>query len=197
MKNPFRHLLLALSLGLVSIATGAAVPALDVTVSSADGKVAFKGKTNAGGTFSTDNLAPGNYVVQFNSNSPAVKGNQYALVIGAGKQKVTAQAVAGSKFAAGGVAMKLEVGKSMNITGQVSSGMSGSANGKAESNANVKIINGKRYVWVKGGETGSHLGGHWVEEGSPEARNVSRMSTDAVRQRQDHGDAHQEGFGGR
>lgn len=195
MKNPSRHLLLTLSLGLVSIATVAAMPPLDVTVSSADGKVAFKGKTNAGGTFATRNLAPGNYVVQFNSNSPAVKGNQYALVIGAGKQKVSAQAVAGSKFGAGGVAMKLEVGKGMNITGQVSSAMSGSANGKTESNANVKIIKGKRYVWVKGGETGSNLGGRWVEEGSPEARNVGSMSTDALRQRQDHGDTHQEGFG--
>ena len=197
MKKFFRQLLLAFSLELVSIATVAAMLPLDVTVSSAGGKVAFKGKTNAGGTFATGTLAPGNYVVQFNSSSAAVKGNQYALVIGAGKQKVTAEAVAGSKFAAGGVAMRLEVGKGMNITGQISSGMSSGANGKTEGNANVKIIKGKRYVWVKGRETGSNLGGRWVEEGSPAARNVGSMSADAVRQRQDHGDTHQEGFGGR
>ena len=169
-------------------AFGAGMPPVDVMVMGPDGKVAYKGKTGAAGTFSTGIMAPGNYVVQFNSKSPAMKGNQYTTVVGAGKQKVSAEAVAGSKFAGGGVAMKLQVGKGMRITGQV-------ASGQTADNANVKIIKGKRFVWVKGGETGSNLGGRWVEEGSPEARNVGSMSTDALRQRQDHGDTHQEGFG--
>lgn len=34
--------------------------------------------------------------------------------------------------------------------------------------ANVKVMNGKRFVWVPA-PIGSHMGGKWVEEGSEEA----------------------------
>ncbi len=180
-------LLLSL-LAFVANAYTASMPAIGVIVSDAKGKVAYQGTTNAQGTFSTPNLAPGSYVVQFNSKNAALKGKQYALVISAGKKKVTADAVAGDKLTAGGVAMKVDVGPGLNIAGQIANGQMG------QSDPNVKIIKGKRFVWVKGGETGSNLGGRWVEEGSPDARNVRSMSTDAIRARQDHGDVHQEGF---
>jgi len=103
--------------------------------------------------------------------------------------------VDGAKFAAGGVAMKVKVAEGTNISGQVANGGSGSQGG----GEGVKVINGKRYVWIAP-ETGSHLPGRWVEEGSPEAKAAGRsstVSTQAIRNRQDHGDAHQEGFGGR
>ena len=40
-----------------------AVPAMNVTVSDASGKAAFKGMTNANGVFGTAKLAPGSYTV--------------------------------------------------------------------------------------------------------------------------------------
>jgi hypothetical protein len=41
------------------------------------------------------------------------------LVIFAGKKKIVADAVEAEKFAAGGVAMKIDVAAGLNITGQV------------------------------------------------------------------------------
>ena len=118
MKNILRFVPIAVFFIAISIVYGA-VPALNVTVSDASGKAAFRGATNADGTFATTNLKPGNYVVQFHSTNPALKGNQYALVISAGKKKVSANSVTGETFAAGGVAMKIDVGASVKITGQV------------------------------------------------------------------------------
>jgi hypothetical protein len=57
----------------------------------------------------------------------------------------------------------------------------------ATSNAHVKMINGKRYVWLPP-STGSNLPGRWVPEGSAgPGSNVQSMSPDAVRQLQDSG----------
>ncbi len=75
--------------------------------------------------------------------------------------------------------MKIAVGPSLKITGHV-------ANEQAVARAgasNLRIIGGKRYVWVTT-ELGSNLG-HWVEEGSPPARNIIRLSSDDLRRRQD------------
>jgi hypothetical protein len=179
MKTLARKILFVLLCGSASFAF-AATPAIDVTVADPSGKVAFKGKTKADGTFSTGKLQPGNYIVQFNSDN--VKGD-YAIVVSAGKKKVTADAVTGSKFAKGGVAMKVDVAAGMNISGQVAAAGAAMA---SSGNSNVKVMNGKRYVWVKA-ETGSNLGGRWVEEGSPEARNVTRMSAEGVRNMQERG----------
>jgi hypothetical protein len=63
MKNLIRSA--ALSLFLAAGLAYGAVPALNVTVSDASGKTAFKGTTSAKGTFSTAKLKPGNYSVQF------------------------------------------------------------------------------------------------------------------------------------
>jgi hypothetical protein len=158
---------------------------MDVTVSDASGKLAYQGRTGSNGTFSTGKLAPGQYVVQFNAQKSAVKGEHYALVVSAGKKKVTAESVEGEKFAAGGVAVKVEVGRGLGITGQVATNMAA----MASTDGKVKVINGKRYVWVAT-ETGSGLGGRWVEEGTPSSANLTRMSNDgvhAVQEQMGHG----------
>jgi hypothetical protein len=67
-------------------------------------------------------LEPGNYVVQFSSKNSALKGGQYSIIVAAGKKKVVANSVAGDKFLAGGVAMKVEVATGLNIIGHVSAG---------------------------------------------------------------------------
>jgi hypothetical protein len=179
MKHLSRNILLAAALVVASVASGAGVPTVNVTVADPSGKVAYKGKTSGTGTFATPALPPGEYVVQLNAS--ANKSDQFAVVISSGKQKVVANDVNGSKFGGGGVAMKVKVGKGLNITGQIADASKVMASG----NAKVKVMNGKRYFWVAGGGVGSNLGGRWVEEGSAEARQISHMSTEGVRNLQD------------
>lgn len=118
MKNLIPAILLSFILLAAGMAYGG-VPPLNVTVSDAGGKAAFKGATNANGTFATANLKPGNYVVQFKSSSGGMKGNHYAIVVSAGTKKVAAATVSGEKFLGGGVALNVVVGAGLNITGQV------------------------------------------------------------------------------
>src|SRR5438477_3572116 len=155
MKNLIRSAVPSLLLVLASAAFGA-LPPMNVTVSDAGGKAAFKGTTDAKGSFTTSSLKAGNYVVQFNSTSPDLKANRYAIVVSAGKKKVSANGVAGEKFSHGGVAMKVEVGTGLNITGQVAS------------EAGPVSKGGKKMVWIPP-QLGSNFPGHYVEEGSPEA----------------------------
>jgi hypothetical protein len=164
----------------VATAAYGGVPSMNVIVSDASGTVAFKGATKANATFATANLAPGNYVVQFQSKSGALKGNQYLLVVSAGTKKVIADAVPGEKINGAGVAMRITVEPGLKITGQVATdqALAAAISGK------VKVINGKRYVWVKG-RTGSNLGDHWEEEGLATAQNVATMSFDRLRRIQD------------
>jgi Carboxypeptidase regulatory-like domain len=175
MNTSIRKVLFSLSLILSSAFFAAAMPSLDVTVSDSGSKLAYKGKTGASGTFATGTLAPGKYTVQFRSNGN-MPGN-YALLISAGKQKVMAEAVPGSKFSQGGVAMRLDVSSGLNITGQVSTGKVASAD--MSSNARVKIVNGKKYVW-KGPEVGSNFGGHWEEEGKASAHNTQSVDSSSL-----------------
>ena len=181
MKLLSRNILFAAALAVASAAYGASVPTLDVTVADPSGKLAYKGKTTGTGTFATPALPPGEYVVQLNGK-PSKEG-QYAVVVSSGKQKVVAASVEGSKFGSGGVAMKIKVGKGLNVTGQVSDATQVATSG----NTKVKVMNGKRYFWFPGGGVGSNLGGRWVEEGTAEARQITRMSTEGVRDLQDRG----------
>lgn len=159
-----------------TVAFGAGMPSMDVTVSDSAGKVAYKGKTNAEGAFSTARVAPGDYVVQFVSRKE-MKGD-YGLVVSAGKQKIVAD-VQGQKFASGGVAMRVKVGKGMNVTGQVTSGkLVAAATRPIPKGVKMKVENGKRYFW-KTASTGSNAGGRWVEEGTPEAANITNLSSSA------------------
>jgi hypothetical protein len=179
MKNLLRNSLLALLIGGATAAYAA--PSMSVTVSDPGGKVAYKGNTSGNGTFATGALAPGDYTVQFRGG--AKKGETYAIVVSAGKQKVTANSVDGSQLGGAGVAMKVKVGKGLNITGQVADATKVMASG----NTKVKVVNGKRYFWVSGGGLGSNLGGRWVEEGTAEARAVSTMSQQSLQDVRDRG----------
>lgn len=177
MKTLFR----AISLFVVLIAATAfaGVPPMNVTVSNS-GKAAFKGKTDAKGTFATGKLAPGNYVVQFNSSDSSVKGKQFALVVSAGTKKVSADVVAGEKFLGGGVAMKIEVGTGLNVTGQVA----------AAANARIDPSTKKKMVWLPP-RVGSNMPGRWVPADSPEAiaaQNSGELRREDVSKMQDHGD---------
>ncbi|MEN3371169.1 MAG: hypothetical protein V7609_3312 [Verrucomicrobiota bacterium] len=154
---------------------------MEVTVFDASGKVAFKGPTSADATFATGNLQSGNYVVQLKTRSAAVKDNQFLFVVSAGKKKVIAAAVPGETFIGGGAAMKVNVGAGLKITGKVAKEEAGARDGVAK----YRVIDGKKYFWVIA-ETGSNRGGHWVEEGLAPAGNLSGVTSDDIRRRQDH-----------
>ena len=173
MKKTIPSLVLALLLAAVAIASGG-IPTVNVVVSDKGGKAAFKGATNTSGAFATSKLQPGNYVVQFNSSSAELKGKQYAIVVSAGSKKVSAN-VAGEKFAGGGVAMKVDVGAGLNITGQVAAQTGPTSKG------------GKKMVWIPK-QLGSNVAGHWVEENSAEAiaaKNAGILSTQDVTRMQE------------
>jgi hypothetical protein len=155
MKKLIRSTVASLVLAATCMAYGA-IPSLNVTVSDASGKAAYKGMTNAKGTFATAKLKPGNYTVQFTSSSGAIKGN-YAIVVSAGTKKVSAAGVAGEKFAKGGVAMKVGVGADLNIAGQVAE----------ETGPTTK--DGKKMVWIPK-QLGSNIAGHWADVDSAEAK---------------------------
>ena len=115
MKKLIRGTVLSLCFAIASMAY-AAVPPLNVTVSDASGKVAFRGKTDAQGTFTTDKLKPGIYDVQFTSTG-AITG-KYSIKVSAGVKHVSAAGIAGEKFAKG-VALKVDVQNLWNVVGEV------------------------------------------------------------------------------
>lgn len=175
MKNLARNLFLGVGLFATTVAFGG-VPPLNVTVSDAGGKVAFKGSTDKTGGFTTAKVKPGIYDVQFTSSS-AIKGN-YSIVVSAGVKKVSAAGIAGEKFAKGGVALKVNVQNLLNIVGQVASQSEGALS-----------KNGKKMVWIPK-QLNSNLPGHWAEEGSAEAmeaKTAGSMSIDDLRNRQNQG----------
>jgi hypothetical protein len=171
MRNIVRGFI-ALVIAAGSFAYGA-VPPMNVTVSDSTGKAAYKGGTDAKGVFATTALKPGKYVVQFTSKSAGMKGNTYAIVVSAGSKKVTADAVPGEKFGAGGVAMKIDVG-SGNITGQVAAG-----GGKTKLDSN-----GKEMVWIPQ-KLGSNLPAHWAPADSAEAKEAKTQGNFSTKNIQD------------
>jgi len=165
-----------------SVAFGA-LPQLAVTVADSAGKQAYKGATNAKGTFATGTLKPGKYMVQFTAKAADVKGGSYALTVSAGSKKVTADSVAGDKLATGGgVAMKIDVGSGSNITGMVTTRLQ---------RVQTKVDkDGKKMVWIPK-KLGSNLPGHWVPEDSAEAKaleSADQMNSKALQQSQNPGD---------
>lgn len=149
MKTLLRSLFVVLVLCTASLALGALSP-VKVTVFNSNGAVAFTGATDSNGSFATPSLAPGRYIVQFNSSN--LQDDSYAVVISAGTKKVVANAVSGQQFAGGGVAMRVSVGGGLNITGNVISATN--ADGSA------KIM-----VWVPQ-MLGTNMPAHWAEKGS-------------------------------
>lgn len=177
MKTALRNLFLLFVFFTASMAFGA-VPIMNVIVSRSDGEVAFKGTTDSSGTFATPNLKRDHYVVQFASKSGAGKKSSYAVVISAGSRKVFANAVSGEMFTGGGVAMKLDVGAGLNITGHIASLATGP-------DGNIIPL-----VWVPP-MPGSSLTGHWAEKGSAEevmSRTRSTIQRYSIVKMQDHND---------
>ena len=154
----------------------AGVSRFEVTVIDATGRVGFEGVTNANGTFATTDLRPGDYIVRFRAKGAAVNGGNYTLIVSAGKKPLISNAVPGEQFGASGVAVRMGVEKALKITGQV-------ANADDLARSHVKLINGKRYFFVSN-QTGSNLGGHWVEEAAGAVRTVG-MSANEIRKIQD------------
>ncbi|MEY2508516.1 MAG: hypothetical protein QOH01_2845 [Verrucomicrobiota bacterium] len=173
MKNVIRTLATSLALVVASISFGA-VPAINVKVADASGKLAYKGATDGKGVFATPKLPQGNYAVQFTSNS-APKGSHYTFVVSAGSKKVAANAIAAEKLAGGGVAMKIAVGAGLNITGQVA----------AEDKTSAPLgHNGKPMVWIAK-RLGSNIAAHWAESDSAEAKEAMTQSSYSTKNLQD------------
>jgi hypothetical protein len=168
---------LALLVGIAS-SVHANVPSMGVTVFDEGGKVAFKGSIGADATFSTPNLQPGHYVVQFNTKSANAKGNQYLVVVSAGKKKVVATDVAGETFIRGGAAMRVNVERDLKITGQLADEQAMASEG-----AEYRVIGGQRFVWVRS-ELGTNLGGRWVEASAMPAINRRSVAAEALRNAQ-------------
>ena len=121
MKNLSRNFFLAAVLFAATAAFGT-VPRMNVMVSDANGKLAFKGATKSDGVFATEKLQPGNYIVQLSSKNSALKGGEYSIIVASGKKKVVANSVAADKFLGGGVALKVDVGTGSGIVGYISAG---------------------------------------------------------------------------
>ena len=175
MKTPLRHLLIAAAIAFAPAAYSASVPGLDVIITQ-NGKAVYRGKTDESGSFSTGALQPGNYNVEFRApKSLSLRGQQLSISVSPGKGAPMTSKADG-KHMQGGVAMTVDVAKVAKVSGKVSAaaGVASSDNAPAPAGyvkvkANVKMINGKRHVWVPA-PIGSNMGGKWVEEGSEEAR---------------------------
>ena len=157
---------------LVPNAGAGAVPSLQVTVAAGGVKPSFRSLTRANGTFTTGNLSPGHYVVQLNSKSPALKGDHYLVIVLAGRKTFVSNALPGENFLAGGIAVNVDLRAPGKIVGQV-------ASARELENANVRMIDGKRYFWVV--ETGSNLGGRWRQEGAVSSQNLARLNESDIR----------------
>src|SRR5438445_13281462 len=119
MKNHrFAKLLLACTAAMALLCIGNSAdggsPPIRVTVFNANETVAFRGSLGADATFATPTLAPGKYVVQFNSTSGNLKGNHYFLAVSAGRKKVIANAVAGDLMSGRGAAIRVDVARGLN-----------------------------------------------------------------------------------
>jgi hypothetical protein len=119
-----------------------AVPSFNVVISDSAGKLAFKGATDANGRFTTSKLKRDSYTVQFTAAAQGAKGSQYAIVVSAGKARVTAN-VAGEKFAGPGVAMKLVTGEPMAETLKKNPGLNNPAAIRALERDSMEAITGQ------------------------------------------------------
>jgi hypothetical protein len=76
--------------------------------------------------------------------------------------------------------MKVDVGPSLKITGQVAQEDAMTGQGVSR----YRVIDGKRYVWMTT-QLGSNLRGRWVEERLAPAVNIVNITKDNVRTVQD------------
>ena len=190
--NTPRTLLLAFAFAFATVGAQAAPGTIsfDVVVKQkANGTAVFNGKTDARGNFATPELAPGSYAVEFRSKAAAaMKGRDITIALNSGKGQTSETTAPADKFSTG-VAMAFEVKRPTKVTGQVGASTGAEAVGNTKGAlvpGTLKIMNGKRYVWMPP-ELGSNIGGKWVPEGSPGAprANVSRGNRDSLQRMQD------------
>ena len=171
MKHSLRTLLVVCAAAAVATSNAANLAGIDVIVKK-DGKTVSRARTDNSGNFATANLEPGSYNVEFRAqNASALRGQQLAITVAAGKQKPR-QATASGKHLGGGVAIAMEVPKSAKLSGRIIRTRAEVAQatikvpeGMEAVKANVKVINGKQHVWVPA-PIGSNMGGRWVEAGT-------------------------------
>lgn len=176
MKNFSRNVLFGFLLMFAAGVYGA-VPPMRVIVSDASGRLAFQGATSEDGLFATSPLRAGHYVVQFRSGQAASGDARYALVVSAGRKKVSALGIAAERFGGGGVAVKINAPAGSRLVGQVAGGLG-------------LRVDASNLVWVPQ-EVGSHLPGHWALAGSTQTvpmHNSTRWGIESLRRIQDHGD---------
>ena len=160
MKNMTRGILFLLVVCATSVSYGGPFPrgvvGVDVVVKQNPSKRAV---TDTRGNFAFDGLAPGSYILSFKArkaadartftSDKAVIGTSYSITITGAKRAVTQGNLNGDRLLAG-VDLKIEVGSGAKIRGQVAAGGL------------------KKMVWIPK-EPGSHIPGHWAEEGSTAA----------------------------
>lgn len=152
-----------------AIGRAAGVPGVEVTVKqSAGGKTMKQVKTDAAGNFVIGALPEGNYTVEFRAkNSPELKKKHVSITVKGAKKSGSLEHVKGEQLVAG-AALKLDVARGANLTGQITSGA--------------------KMVWIPP-ILGSNRPGHWVEEDSAEAKASKTrgdMSTQSVQKMQDN-----------
>lgn len=153
MKNLLRNILPILFAFATTAALGANMAGVDITAKDKKtGQVVYQGKTDAGGKFATSTLQPGKYVVELRSKD--AQGFQVALGGAKSAKQVNAK---------GGVAFDVEVAPASKVSGKVTAAQLTAAQQQAaaKTSKNVRIINGKPHVWVRG-EIGSNMGGKWI-----------------------------------
>jgi len=173
MKHLGGILFAAAMLSAVATMPAAALSGIDVTVKN-EGKTVARAKTDAAGKFATADLGAGSYNVEFRAPKGSdLKGQNLSISLAAGKDERRAEAK--GEHLPAGVALNMELPKTGKLSGQIRAGQGTVARanetgpaGMEKVKANVKVINGKRHVWVPG-PIGSNMGGRWAEEGSDAA----------------------------
>ena len=144
--------------------------------------VAFQGATDGSGNFKTTSLKPGAYVVELKAPAKSIDSHQMTVALGGVKGAVKQSAIPS------GLALDVQVATASAITGKVTTTQVAvqPAKGAQAVKANVKVMNGKRYVWVPG-TLGSNMSGRWVEEGTEGAqlRQTGKGHAEALSRAQD------------
>lgn len=160
MKNMTRSILLLLAAFATAAIYGGepapGVAGVDVIVKQTPSKRAV---TDARGNFSIDALPPGSYTLSFRSRnandtkaaatSKVTIAQSYSIRVEGTKRSVNESGLTSDKFLAG-VDLAVQVAAGAKVRGQVLAGAM------------------KKMVWIEK-EPGSHIPGHWAEEGTAAA----------------------------
>ena len=152
-----------------AVARAAGVPGVEITVKqSAGGKTMKQARTDASGNFVIGALPEGAYTVEFRAKHlPELKKKHVSITVKGARKSGSLEHVKGEQLVAG-AALKLEVARGSNLTGQITSGA--------------------KMIWIPP-ILGSNRPGRWVEEDSAEARESKTrgdMSTKTIQKMQEN-----------